>query len=304
MFFALSAAGYAQKDTIRVQVEMVSLPVVVTDRVGNHVRDLKAVDFSLLEDGVPQEIAGLAAVKEPISIALMLDVSGSTSGQLRTIQNEAIWFISDLRPDDSIAILSVADGVKLLEQFDIYHRKNTEKIREVSSGGLSAVYDGVVFALDKVLKLEYGRKALVFFSDGVDNRSEATREDTLEMARETDAPIYCIYFDTSKERARQVPKLIRPGGPLPLPTEKLSEYGAGFEYMSDLSRYSGGLLVDGTRAGSIGAAFKMIIEELSSQYSIGYYPKNRNRDGKYRLLDVKVNRPGMRARTRQGYYHR
>jgi Ca-activated chloride channel homolog len=291
-----------KSQTIRVQVEMVSLPVVVTDREGNHIKNLRAEDFSILEDGMPQDIAAFAAVEEPISVALMLDVSGSTSADLRRIQDEAIWFVSDLRNDDSIAILSVADGVNLLEQFSIYHIKDTSKIRQVKSGGLSAVYDGVQFALEKVLKLEFGRKALVFFSDGVDNRSHATREDTLELARQSDVPIYCIYFNTSSDRNRQMPRL--PGVVSPPPTQMPPEYASGFEYMSDLSKYSGGLLLNASHMGNLGAAFKQIIEELSSVYSIGYYPKNAARDGKYREVQVRLSRPGMYARTRPGYYHR
>jgi Ca-activated chloride channel homolog len=290
--------------TFRVQVEMVSLPVVVTDREGYHAKNLKAEDFAVLEDGVPQDIAAFAPVEDPISVALLLDVSGSTESDLRTIQNEAIWFVSDLRRDDSIAIVSVADQVKLLEQFSLYHTKNTDKIRQVRPGGLSAVYDGVSFALEKVLKQEYGRKALVFFSDGVDNRSEATREQTLELARQSDVPIYSIYFNTAPNRGKWNPRVLGPGAPLPPPTQVPPEYGAGAQYMADLSNSSGGRFFDGSRPGSLGSAFKKIIEELSSQYSIGYYPKNSNREGRYREVEVKLYKPGLYVRTKPGYYHK
>lgn len=304
LLFLSGFSGFSQDQTIRVQVEMVSLPVVVTDSAGNHVKNLRAEDFSVFEDGVLQDIAGFGAVEEPISVALMLDVSGSTEFELRRIQDDATWFVTMLRRDDSVAILSVADEVKLLEQFSIYHIKKTDKIRQLQPGGLSAVYDGVRFALDKVLKLEYGRKALVFFSDGVDNRSDATREQTLELARQSDVPIYCIYFNTAKDRMKWVPGTIGRGVILPPPTEKLPEYAAGFEYMRDLSDYSGGLFFDASRMGSLGSAFRKIIDELSNQYSIGYYPTIGDRDGRYRRVEVRVNKPGMHARTKPGYYHK
>jgi Ca-activated chloride channel family protein len=288
--------------TIRVQVEMVSLPVVVTDREGNYIKNLKPNDFSVLEDGVPQEIAAFAAVEEPISVALMLDVSGSTAADLKRIQDEVTWFVSDLRRDDSIAILSVADEVRLLEQFSIYHIKDASKIRQVRSGGLSAVYDGVQFALQRVLQIEPGRKALVFFSDGVDNRSNATRTETLKLARQSDAPIYCIYFNTSQERYKQTPRL--PGIVTFPPTRMPPEYAAGFEYMSNLSAYSGGLLFNASKMQNLGSAFKKIVEELSSEYSIGYYPKNSACDGKYREVEVKLYQHGMNVRTKPGYYHK
>jgi Ca-activated chloride channel homolog len=278
--------------TFRVRVEMVTLPVVVTDLAGLTVKNLKKEDFRVFEDGVPQELAGFAAVEEPISVALMLDVSGSTAVELRRIQDEAIRFVNTLRPADSIAILSVASEVKLLEQFNIYHTKNPDKIRQVRSGGLSAVYDGVAFALEKVLNIEPGRKALIFFSDGVDNNSETTREDTMELARQTEAPIYCVYFNTDPYRNLH-----------PSRRPKWPDYASGREYLRDLAGFSGGLLLDASQLDNLGPVFRKIAEDLSSQYSIGYYPTNLKHDEKFRQLEVRVQVPGLSARTKRGYYH-
>jgi Ca-activated chloride channel family protein len=282
----------ANDHTFRVRVEMVTLPVVVTDLAGSTIKNLKKEDFRVFEDGVPQEIVGFAAVEEPISVALMLDVSGSTASDLRRIQDEAIRFVNTLRPADSIAILSVASEVKLLEQFNIYHKKNPDKIRQVRSGGLSAVYDGVAFALEKVLQIEPGRKALIFFSDGVDNESATTREDTMELARQTEAPIYCVYFNT--DPFRDVRSSRRPKWP---------DYAAGREYLQDLASSSGGLLLDASKLDNLGSAFRKIAEDLASQYSIGYYPKNQKHDDQFRRIEVQVRIPGLSARTKQGYYH-
>jgi Ca-activated chloride channel family protein len=278
--------------TFRVRVEMVTLPVVVTDLTGLTVKNLNKEDFRVSEDGVPQEIAGFAAVEEPISVALMLDASGSTAVELRRIQDEAIRFVNTLRPADSIAILSVASEVKLLEQFNIYHKKNPDKIRQVRSGGLSAVYDGVAVALENVLKIEPGRKALIFFSDGVDNRSETTREDTMELARQTEAPIYCVYFNTDPYRNLH-----------PSRRPKLPDYAAGREYLRELAGFSGGLFLDASQLDNLGSVFRRIAEDLSSQYSIGYYPKNVKHEDTFRRIEVRVQIPGHRARTKQGYYH-
>ena len=264
-------------------------PVVVTDQAGNHVRDLKKEDFQIFEDGVLQEIAGFAAVEEPISVALTLDTSGSTEFQLDRIRQEAMRFVKLLRDDDSIAIVSFADDVKLLEPFNIYHKKNPEVLRKLKPGGLSAVYEAVWLSLEQVLKLEYGRKALVLFSDGVDNRSETvTEEETLDLARKTESTVYCIYFNTNKDRFKRMPQIIDPAmessgisfaaqwPPIKIPTGrgKNPEYAAGREYLSKLAQYSGGLLVDASRIENLGAAFGRIAQELRSQYSLGYYPKN------------------------------
>jgi Ca-activated chloride channel homolog len=314
------AAGSRQKEaepasgdqTFKVQVDMVSLSVVVTDLNGNHIRDLKKEDFQIFEDGVLQETAGFAAVEEPISVALTIDTSGSTEFQLDRIRQEAMRFVRYLRNDDSAALLSFADEVTLLEPFNIYHKKNPEALRKLKPGGLSAVYEAVWLSLEQVLKLEFGRKALVFFSDGVDNRSETvTEEETLELARKTDSTIYCIYFNTNKDRSKRMPSIIDPSPAfpaqfppirIPTPRGKNPEYAAGREYMLKLAQYSGGILVDASRLDNLGAAFGRISQELRSQYSIGYYPKNTKQDGRYRRVEVRAIRPGVTARTRQGYY--
>lgn len=302
---------------IRIQVEMVSIPVVVTDQTGNHIRDLKKDDFRIFEDGVAQEISGFAAVEEPISVALTIDTSGSTEFQLSRIRQEAIRFIRLLRDDDSIAVVSFADQVTLLEPFNIYHKKNPEALRSLKPGGLSAVYEAVWLSLEQVLQLEYGRKALVLFSDGVDNRSETvTEEETLELARKTESTIYCIYFNTNKDRPKRMPRIIDPAlerfaspllaqwPPIKIPTGRGNnpEYAAGREYLSQLAQRSGGLLVDASRIENLSAAFGRIAQELRSQYSLGYYPKDTKHDRRFRKIEVKVNRPGVTARTRQGYY--
>ncbi len=306
----------ADGQIIRVETQMVSLPVVVTDREGRHVKNLKEQDFIVSENGVKQEIAGFAPVEEPISIALMVDTSGSTEFQLKRIQDEAIRFVKLLRPDDSVALLSFADDVRLLEQFSIYHRKNPEAIRQTKPGGLSAVYEAVWLTLEQVLKPEYGRKALVLFSDGVDNRSETvSKEETLKLARETESPIYCVYFNTDQDRYKRIPPLVdrlmvSPFQRIPgLPRigskdshPKHPEYIAGHEYMMNLSAYSGGLLFDASQIEDLGPAFQRVARELASQYSIGYYPKNSGHDGTFRRIEVKMNRPGLVARTKQGYF--
>ncbi|MBN1569718.1 MAG: VWA domain-containing protein [Acidobacteria bacterium] len=323
VFLCMAAIG-AQKETvpggpgqaIKVRVDVVLLPVVVTDINGNHARDLKKEDFQVFEDGVPQEIASFAAVEEPISVALTLDTSGSTEFQLGRIRQEAMRFIRLLREDDSIAIITFADEVTLLEPFNIYHKKNPDVLRKLKSGGLSAVYEAVWLSINQVLNLEYGRKALVFFSDGVDTRSETvTEEETLELARKTDATIYCIYFNTNKDRGKRMPSIIDPAfeaslpalqaqwPPVKIPTgRKNPEYAAGLEYMTKLAQYSGGILIDASRIENLGAAFARIAQELRSQYSIGYYAKNQAQDGKFRKVEVRVNRPGLTVRTKQGYY--
>lgn len=317
---AQKAAGEAppadEPRTFRVQTNMVSFAVAVTGQDGAHIGDLKKEDFRIFENNIPQQIAGFAAVEEPISVALLLDTSGSTELQLSRIRNEAARFIRLLRAEDSVALLSFADEVTLLEPFNLYHKKNTDALRLIKPGGLSAVYEAVWLSLEQVLKLEYGRKALVILSDGVDTRSETvTRQETLELARKTDATIYSIYFNTTKDRNKRIPRGFDPlrtgprhsilasqWPPLPVPRGEPSEYVAGRQYLQDLSQYSGGLFVNASKLDNLNSAFRKIAQELWNQYSIGYYPKDLRHDGRFREVTVQVKRPGLTVRTRKGFY--
>ena len=285
--------------TIRAAVDMVSLPVVVTSRDGGYTTGLAKEDFRVFEDGVPQEIAAFAAVEDPISVALVIDTSGSTESQLSRIQAEAMRFVRLLREDDAAAVVSFADEVTLVEPFSITHRKNPEAIRKIRPGGLSAVYEAVWLTMEQVLKLEYGRKAMVILSDGIDNRSESvSREETLALARATDTPVYSVYFPARKKRDPRWGRI-----PLPAPGDA-PERAAGRKYLEALAQSSGGLLVDASREGDLGPAFARIARELRSQYSLGYYPRTLKRDGSFRTLKVVVGRPGLTARTRGGYVDR
>ena len=280
----------------RIQVGMVSLHVVVTNGRGEYVTDLGKEDFVVLDNGKTQEIAGFASVEEPVSVALVLDSSGSMEAHLRTIQDEAIRFVSFLKKDDGLAILSFADDVVLREPFSLYGKKNPMAIRRIEAKGLSAVYEAVWLTLEQVLKHEFGRKALVLFSDGIDNRSRTvTEEETLELARRTDATIYCICFNPGQSRFKRFPF---PGSD----GDKKAEYAAGREYLMKLSGYSGGMLVDAKKIGDLNTAFRKVARELSSQYSIGYYPSNLQRNGEYHKVEVRTKKKGLTARTREGYY--
>jgi Ca-activated chloride channel family protein len=243
-----------------------------------------------------------------------LDTSNSTESQLSRIRKEAIRFVRLLREDDGVAILSFADEVILWEHFDIYRKKNPGVINRIEPGGLSAVYEAVWLTLEQVLKHEYGRKAMVLFSDGKDTRSNTvSREETLQLARKTEATIYCIHFDTSKDKKRRFPRIfppipdptkrrILPTRGLPFGSREDSEDEIGLQYMRNLAKSSGGILVDASRTENLSSAFSKIAKELSSQYSLGYYPSDLSHDGEFRRVEVKVIRPGLSARTREGYY--
>ncbi len=298
---------WKDKQTIRVNVEMVSLPVIVTTQTGKRITDLKREDFRVFEDGVEQEIAGFAATDEPVAVALLLDTSGSTENELANIQNAAIDFVNQLHPDDEVAIVSFADDVRLQQDFSMDRDRNEYGIKQTRSGGSTALYEAVWLGLEDVLKPITQRKALVLFSDGVDTRSHrASKQETLELAKETRATIYSVYYDTTLNpfgpNMRTIPPIIMNPGP-PIyggPGTFPLEYTRGRDYLDKLAEYSGGLMLDGNE--DLRYAFAQVAKELASQYSIGYYSTNDKRDGKFRKVEVKAVPPGLRTRTKKGYY--
>jgi Ca-activated chloride channel homolog len=312
----------ADDQTIRVNVEMVSLPVVVSTREGKRILDLKKENFQIFEDGVQQAIAGFAATDEPVSIALMLDTSGSTEMELARIQNAAIDFVNQLHPDDEVAVLSFAEDVRLQQDFSIDRNKNEYGIKKTRSGGCTVEYEAVWLALDDVLKPVQSRKALVLFTDGVDTCShKASMNETLELAKETNATIYVVYFNTESDVYQHGgigttaggypmpgglpplvgtrPRIYSPGG-MGIPGSAGSDYAVGHTYVTKLAESSGGLVFDGMK--DLSLAFEQVAKELASQYSIGYYSTNNKHDGKFRKVDVKMDQPGLVARTKKGYF--
>lgn len=295
---------------IRVRVDMVSLPVVVTDKVGRRITDLTKDDFQVFENGVHQEIAGFAATDEPIKVALLLDTSGSTEFKLAKIQNAAISFVNQLHPDDEVAVLSFAEDVKLQQDFTIDRDKNEYGIKKTRTGECTVAFEAVWLALEEVLKPVQERKALVIFSDGEDTCShKASMGETLDLAKETGATIYCVYYNTDQDQYRRSAKSVL-GGSLPpiimnpyppiTTGSSSSDYTGGKRYLESLAENSGGILFDGMN--NLESAFSEVAKELASQYSIGYYSSDERRDGKFRKVQVKLTKPGLVARTKKGYY--
>ncbi len=303
---------------IRTEVDMVTMPVVVTNKAGKRILDLKKENFQVFENGVQQEIAGFAATDEPLKIVLLLDTSGSTEYKLAKIQRSAIEFVNQLHPDDEVAVISFADDVTLQTDFSIDRDKNEYGIKKTRTGEWTVLYEAVWLALEDVLKPIKERTALVVFSDGMDTRSaKASEGETLDLSRETRATIYCVYFNTEEDQGTSAnrrfgkipPVVVTPfppvvGMPMPPgvsgPGTSRQDYEIGREYLLKLAENSGGLMFDGMQ--DLSYAFEQVAKELASQYSIGYYPSNTRHDGKFRKIEVKVNNPNYSVRTKKGYY--
>jgi VWFA-related protein len=187
-------------DVVRVETTLVSIPVSVMDRDGKYIPNLTKDDFHVWEDGVEQRVAYFASTEKPFTVALMIDTSGSTRFKLGEIQDAAIAFVEQLRPDDRVMVVSFSDKIRVLSQPTNDRYALRDAIRRTEPGSGTRLYDAVDQVINKELNHVEGRKAIVLFTDGVDTTSKhATYESTVRDAEELDALIYPVQFDTQTD---------------------------------------------------------------------------------------------------------
>ena len=195
-------AGYepeevGEGDVVRVNTTLVTIPVSVMDRNGRYVPNLRKEDFRIFEDGQEQQVAYFASVEKPFTVVLMIDTSASTRFKLEEIQDAAIAFVDQLRPDDRVIVVSFDDSVRVLAEAtsDRYRLRNA--IRQTRTGDGTRLYDAVDMVIRQQLSRIDGRKAIVLFTDGVDTTSKhASYQSTVRAAEELDALIYPVQYDT------------------------------------------------------------------------------------------------------------
>jgi Ca-activated chloride channel family protein len=308
--------------TLQVDVDLVNLAVAVADPSGNFLTDLKKENFTVFEDKVEQKITNFAAVDAPFVVALVLDTSGSTEGRLARIQDEAIHFVEQIHPDDEVMVISFDDEVHLETDFTSNRRAIERAIKRTRTGQSTQLYEAVYLALEEKLRKKRERKAMVLFTDGVDTSSPtASAKETIETAKEMDTLIFPIFFDTSRDMHRLSRGGPFPGGggnprfPVPgrVPVDPRSprqradeemEIQRGRGYLHDLAEATGGTLYAADGLDSLGGAFGKIAAELRSLYNLGYISTNQKKDGKFRKLTVKVDRPNAVVKSKKGYYSR
>jgi Ca-activated chloride channel family protein len=285
--------------TIRIDVALVTVPVLVTDRNGNPLTNLAESDFRIYENNAVQTIARLIPEGEPFHVALMVDRSGSTHFKSGEIQDAAIAFIRALGPEDRVLVVSFDDELHVDADFTGERSRLDQAVRRIQeAGGRTGLYDAIKNIVARRLSRLAGRKAIVLFTDGVDNGSrEAGAADTLASVQQSDVIVYAIQYDTTKDR---IPDRFQVPLPAGYPSFK-TLYSRGVRYLSDLTRHSGGRLYQAQTPDTLTTAFRQIADELRRQYTVCYYPANQERDGSLRRIRVTVSRPDVIIHARTSY---
>ncbi|CAN5799008.1 hypothetical protein BH18ACI4_BH18ACI4_19300 [soil metagenome] len=201
-------------ETLKIETNLVTVPVIATDRNGVYVSDLLKTDFSISEDGIPQEIAFFATISVPFHLVLMLDTSASTQQKLGLIQQAAAAFVEQLQSRDRVKVISFDNQVLDLNDFTNDRGVLKAAIYRTRSGQGTKLYDAFALALSSLGRIE-GRKAIVIFTDGVDYHSDlASFDGTLRGLDEEGVLVYPIRYNTREDTERiarqqsdQVPQL-------------------------------------------------------------------------------------------------
>ena len=307
-------------DVIRTDTALVTLPVSVVDRNGRYVPELVRANFRVLENGVEQKIAYFATTESPFTVVLLIDTSGSTHFRLDEIQDAAINFVSKLKDNDSVMVMSFDDRIEVQCRPTTDRNEISHAIKRTRTGGGTRLYDAVADVLKKQLATISGRKAVVLFTDGVDTTSHReTYDTTLRLAEESDAPIYAVDYDTSGTtvyggagggglplpggRGGIIFGTPFPRGGMPGPGGTMGDYKRAVKYLHALSESTGGRFYSGDSIFGIGQAFTWIAEELGRQYSLGYYPNTPGKTGERRQVKVKVTEPELVVKSRDSYIY-
>ncbi len=323
-----------QEQVLRVDTNLVSIEVIVSSKTGaRSPANLKAEDFVVFEDGVRQKVENFAATDVPFNVALLIDTSGSTKDETDLLKKAAKRFLNEMRPQDRLAIIELNQRVTVLEELTADRDKLEHAIDFLQPGTGTAFYDALQITLEDVLKKVDGRKAIIALTDGVDSTGGATYDEILPELEKARVTAYILEVNTES--------ITEKGMMLDCNDEKsfhfsrkqlkkyLQEYADGaddaqYQDHCDLSRLermqinrrlyesarkelraltaqTGGRVYPCKYLSEIEPAYTQIAAELHTQYSLGYYPKNEKRDGKWRTLKIEVNRSGFVTKTKPGY---
>ncbi len=280
------AAGVRAQEpatTIRTEVALVNVVFSAVDRNNRRVTGLTRDDFIVLEDRQPQQVEYFSDLGEgspvPLTIALLLDTSGSVKTKLEYEKDTAAeFFRTILRKSKDLALIIQFDSdVNLVQDFTDDADRLIGAMDLLEAGNSTSLYDAIYLAVDEKLKTETGRKIIIVITDGEDTSSKLRKEEAIEVAQKNDVLIYGIGVR--------------------------GDLGTNFGVLKKFSEETGGSFFSPrARFAEIQSAFKAIGADIQGQYSLAYRSTNTKRDGSFRAIEIRCKQGGVRVRARKGYY--
>lgn len=280
IFLTITSIIAQDEEVIKVDSSIVVLNATITDATGKPVNGLKKNQFKILEDGKEQDVSFFEAESTPFAAVILIDTSGSMETRVSLARSAAINFLDGLRADDVVSIYNFDTKVSLVQEFS-NSRDIVDSAYNLKADGYTTLNDAIFQAAQDLSKRSEKRRAIIVLSDGMDTKSSKSSDKALKEALSANATIYTV--DMSN---------IDTGG-----SERMQNQGA----LKNFAEKSGGRFVATAGGTAMREAFKNIVLELGTQYTLGFQPASTISDGKWHSLEIQVAKPNLNIRTRKGY---
>jgi VWFA-related protein len=322
---AVHAQDQQPVETLRIDTNLISVPVIVSDRQGRYVPGLGVQDFTLYDNRIAQQISFFDAAEEPLNVVLLLDTSRSTEGVLGDIRKAARSFLKELRTQDRAMIVSFDYAIHKLSPLTNDRKVLESAIKHAEVGEYlgTLLNDAVMEITAAVLQPITGRKAIMLLTDGEDVGSRTWDSELISSVSEADAMIYSVFYESGMPRGfgarppfpgRRGGVFGRPGRGRPFnafPAQRPGEPGQRRERRQERSAEAAALLTTlsaatggrfyRSKVTDLRQTFALVADELRYQYRLGFYPDKTTQDGSLHSLKVKVDRPDVAIRSRYQY---
>ena len=271
---------------LKKEVDLVLVPVTITDPMNRLVTGLEKENFLLTDNGQPQQIRHFSSEDAPISLGVIFDISGSMSDKIDKSRQAVVEFFRTANPQDEFFLITFSEKPEVLVDFTSSVEDIQNRLVYAIPKGRTALLDAIYLGMDRMRKAHYERKALLIISDGGDNHSRYTEGEIKSMVREADVQIYGIgLFDLQA---------------------KTPEEREGPELLNEVTEATGGRTFVIQSPNELADVATKIGVELRNQYVLGYRPTNPAHDGKWRKIKVKLNPPKglppLHVYAKTGYY--
>jgi len=281
-----------QQHAIRAEVELVVLHVTVADPGGQLVSGLAQGNFKVFEDKVEQKISYFSSRDIPVTMGLVIDNSGSMREKRDQVNAAALAFVRTSNPADEAFVVNFNDEYYLDTEGDFTNdpKNLSDALSRIDTRGSTALYDALIGSLGHLKKGHKDKRVLLLVTDGDDDASSNTLENTMKIAEQSDAAIYAIGVFSDDDRQHDK-RMVR----------------HSTRVLTELAEATGGAAYFPANLSQVTPICEQVAQEIRSQYSIGYYPANTAKDGTFRAVQVQLVEPPkghgkLSVRTRSGYY--
>jgi VWFA-related protein len=273
--FCLRALSQNDVPVFRSDVRFVEVPVAVLEPSGRYVLGLKREDFQIYDEGESREVELFESVESPLSLAVLVDVSGSMEAVLPSVKREILALLQRLRPIDQAAVFAFNDRTVPVSGFTADQASLASAIRRLRPDGVTALFDALA-RVGQILASRPGKKALVLFTDGDDNSSALMLEHAVQRFRRESIPLYALAQGGALKSRRLI------------------------DTLEEMAQMTGGMVLRVDKADRAQELFHVVSQRLASSYLLGFRARPGN--GEWRRLRVLVrSRRRLQVRCREGY---